>query len=93
MIACLLKIEKPKMDPDSKLQFAIKFDNKMMSCKVILENGNYFIQLNDVDVATIRLNENDRWVQSKGGRLPYEFIEEIGSHIEARYREKLFAEN
>jgi hypothetical protein len=81
------------MDPDSKLLFAIKLNDKMMSCKVIPENENYYIQLDDTDVATIRLNQSDRWVQLNGSRLPNEFIEEVGSRIEARYREKLFAEN
>jgi len=81
------------MDPDSKLLFAINLNGKTTICKVIPENGNYYIQLNDVDAATIRLNENDMWIQLKGGCLPHESVEEIGSHIEAIYREKLFADN
>lgn len=81
------------MDPDSKLLFTIKLNGKSVSCKVIFEEGNYYIQLDETDAAVMRLNENDRWVQIKGRRLAHEVIEEIGSNIEALYRERLFADN
>ncbi len=81
------------MNPDSKLLFTIKLNGKVMSCKVISEEGDYYIQLDDIDIATIRLNDSDKWIQLKGRRLTHELIEEIGSNIEALYRERLFADN
>ena len=81
------------MEPGSKMKFLVKLYNKLMLCIVIPEDSRYYVQLDGADVAIIKLNEYEKWIQLTGRRLPDEFIYEVGLHIESRYKEDLFADN
>jgi hypothetical protein len=81
------------MKPDDKLKLVIKLNDKMLHCIVIQSNDNYEVLLYNMGIATIKLNQNEKWVQLSGPSLPEEFIGEIGSNIEATHRQELFADN
>ena len=81
------------MKPNDKLKLTIEYNRHVLHCIVIQNESNYQVLLNNIDVATIQLNKNEKWVQLNGHRLPEEFVGEIGSRIEASYRQELFAEN
>ena len=81
------------MKPNDKLKLSIKLDNEVLHCLVIQSDANYQVLIYNSEIATIQLNKSEKWVQLNGPRLPEEFVCEIGSHIEASYRQELFAEN
>ena len=81
------------MKPDDRLQFDIKLNQKIWHCEIIPNEGNYILLLDNQETASIQLNKSEKWVQLNGRKLPAEFIDEVGSHIEASYREELFEGN
>ncbi len=64
-----------------KLEFTLELNgnNHKISVKKSEEEG-YIVKLNNVETATIKF-EGACWIQIHGGKLPHDFIEEIGKRI------------
>ncbi|MEO6851492.1 MAG: hypothetical protein ABI166_12705 [Mucilaginibacter sp.] len=81
------------MKPNDKLKLVINYNNVEIHCIVVQNEKNYQVLLNDTSVATIQLNQSEKWVQLNGFRLPSGLVGELGLYIEASHRRELFAEN
>ena len=70
----------------TELTFKLKLNDNEENIVVVPGNENDFVvSFDTTEMAAIKKNDAGKWVQTHGGNLPDNFIEELGKHIEARY--------